>query len=139
MLIALAASADFLNNFKNFILVLLMVFIPWSSINLVDYYLVSKERVDIPALYDPNGRYGRWNVVSLTCYAIGVVVQIPFMAQKLYTGPITETLGGADISWIVGLVVTAVIFYPWAKRRFDPPAEMIYPPSLTEAVAKVRA
>jgi len=63
-------------------------------------------------------------------------VQIPFMAQKLYTGPITETLGGADISWIVGLVVTAVIFYPWAKRRFDPPAEMIYPPSLTEAVAK---
>jgi len=139
VLIALAASADFLNNFKNFILVLLMVFIPWSSINLVDYYLVSKERVDIPALYDPNGRYGRWNVVSLTCYAIGVVVQIPFMAQKLYTGPITETLGGADISWIVGLVVTAVIFYPWAKRRFDPPAEMIYPPSLTEAVAKVRA
>ena len=139
VLIALAASADFLNNFKNFILVLLMVFIPWSSINLVDYYLVSKERVDIPALYDPNGRYGRWNVVSLTCYAIGVVVQIPFMAQKLYTGPITQMLGGADISWIVGLVVTAVIFYPWAKRRFDPPAEMIYPPSLTEAVAKVRA
>ena len=139
VLIALAASADFLNNFKNFILVLLMVFIPWSSINLVDYYLVSKERVDIPALYDPNGRYGRWNLVSLTCYAIGVVVQIPFMAQKLYTGPITQMLGGADISWIVGLVVTAVIFYPWAKRRFNPPVEMIYPSSLTETVAKVRA
>lgn len=138
VLIALAASADFLNNFKNFILVLLMVFIPWSSINLVDYYLVSKERVDIPALYDPNGRYGRWNVVSLSCYAIGVVVQIPFMAQKLYTGPITEMLGGADISWIVGLVVTAVIFYPWARRRFHPPAEMIYPPSLTETATAVR-
>ena len=132
VIIALAASADFLNNFKNFILVLLMVFIPWSSINLVDYYLVSKERVDIPALYDPDGRYGRWNVVSLSCYAIGVVVQIPFMAQKLYTGPITEMLGGADISWLVGLVVTAAIFYPWARRRFHPPADMIYPAGLTE-------
>ncbi len=138
VIIALAASADFLNNFKNFILVLLMVFIPWSSINLVDYYLVSRERVDIPALYDPNGRYGKWNVVSLTCYAIGVVVQIPFMAQKLYTGPITEMLGGADISWIVGLVVTAAIFYPWARRRFNPPADMIYPPSLTETPASSR-
>jgi NCS1 family nucleobase:cation symporter-1 len=138
VIIALAASADFLNNFKNFILVLLMVFIPWSSINLVDYYLVSKERVDIPALYDPDGRYGRWNVVSLTCYAIGVVVQIPFMAQKLYTGPITELLGGADISWLVGLVATAAVFYPWAKRRFNPPTDMIYPQSLTETPATVR-
>lgn len=130
VIIALAASADFLNHFKNFILVLLMVFIPWSSINLVDYYLVSRERVDIPALYDPNGRYGTWNVVSLTCYAIGVLVQIPFMAQKLYTGPITQMIGGADISWIVGLVVTAAVFYPWARRRFNPPAEMIYPAGL---------
>ena len=132
VIIALAASADFLNNFKNFILVLLMVFIPWSSINLVDYYLVSRERVDIPALYDPDGRYGKWNAVSLTCYGIGIIVQIPFMAQKLYTGPVTEMLGGADISWLVGLVVTAAVFYPWARRRFNPPADMIYPPSLTE-------
>lgn len=127
VLIALGASADFLDNFKNFVLTLLMVFTPWSAINLVDYYLVSKERVDIPALYDPAARYGRWNVVALGSYAIGVVVQIPFLAQTLYTGPITKALGGADISWIVGLVVTAAIFYPLAKRRSNPPAQMIYP------------
>ena len=36
VLVALLASADFLNNFKNFVLVLLMVFTPWSAINLVD-------------------------------------------------------------------------------------------------------
>ncbi len=61
MFIAIAASADFLDNFKNFVLVLLMVFTPWSAINLIDYYLISKERIDIPALYDPKGRYGAWN------------------------------------------------------------------------------
>jgi nucleobase:cation symporter-1, NCS1 family len=125
--IALAASADFLTNFRNFILLLLMVFTPWSAINLIDYYLVSRERLDIPALYDPNARYGRWNTVSLVSYAIGIVVQIPFLAQTLYTGPLTEALGGADISWLVGLVVTAAVFYPWAKRRFDPPDRMVYP------------
>lgn len=53
LVVALLASADFLNNFKNFVLLLLAVFVPWSAVNLVDYYLVSKERVDIPALYDP--------------------------------------------------------------------------------------
>ena len=126
VLVALLASADFLDNFKNFVLVLLMVFIPWSSINLVDYYLVSAERVDVPALYDPKGRYGAFNIPALVTYAIGVLVQIPFLAQKLYTGPLTEKLGGADISWMVGLVVTAVIYYPWAKATTRVPAQTIW-------------
>lgn len=125
--IAVVASADFLDNFKNFVLVLLMVFIPWSAINLTDYYVISKEHVDIPALYDPAGRYGSWNLPALACYAIGVVVQIPFLAQKLYTGPITNMLGGADISWIVGLAVTAVLYYFVVGRRTTAPTEMIYP------------
>lgn len=114
--VALFASADFLTSFRNFVLVLLMVFTPWSAINLVDYYLISREQVDVEALYDPDGRYGRWNVVALTTYVIGVVVQIPFLAQTLYTGPATKALGGADISWIVGLVVTAVVYFVWARR-----------------------
>jgi NCS1 family nucleobase:cation symporter-1 len=139
VLIALVASADFLSNFKNFVLTLLMVFTPWSAINLVDYYLVSKERVDIPALYAPDGRYGRWNGVALTSYAIGILAQIPFLAQSLYTGPITKALAGADISWIVGLVLTAAIYYPWASRRAVAPAHMIYPEEVAaEAVEPVR-
>ncbi|MCD2462239.1 purine-cytosine permease family protein [Streptomyces sp. NPDC056374] len=132
MVIALAASDDFLDNFKNFVLLILMVFTPWSAINLVDYYLVSRERVDIPALYDPAGRYGRWNVTALTCYAVGVAVQIPFLATKLYTGAITKRLDGADISWIVGLVVTAALYWLWVRRTADPPAETIHP-AVTEA------
>jgi NCS1 family nucleobase:cation symporter-1 len=135
VLIALLASADFLGNFKNFVLVLLMVFTPWSAINLVDFYLISKERVDIPALYDPHGRYGSWNVVALGCYAFGIVAQIPFLAQKLYTGPITDALGGADVSWIVGLLVTAAVYYALARSRANPPAAMVYPDDGGEQVA----
>lgn len=125
--IAMAASADFLSNFKNFVLLLLTVFTPWSAINLVDYYVISRERVDIPALYDPNGRYGKWNLTALTCYVLGVAVQIPFLATKLYTGAITKKLDGADISWIVGLVVTSALYYVWARRTSNPPAETIRP------------
>jgi nucleobase:cation symporter-1, NCS1 family len=127
VLIALLASADFLDKFRSFVLLILMAFTPWSAINLTDYYLVSKERVDIPALYDPDGRYGRWNVPALVCYAIGIAVQIPFLAQSLYTGPLTEALGGADISWLVGLVVTAGIYYGWATRTSNPPPQIVYP------------
>lgn len=93
VLLALLASADFLSNFKNFVLVLLMVFTPWSAVNLVDYYLISREKVDIPALYDPDGRYGRWNAPALTAYVVAIVAQVPFLAQSLYTGPVTGWLG----------------------------------------------
>jgi NCS1 family nucleobase:cation symporter-1 len=129
MLIALWASADFLGNFKNFVLLLLMVFTPWSAINLTDYYLVSKERVDLPALYDPNGRYGRWNAAAITTYAVGILVQVPFLAQSMYTGPLTDKLGGADISWIIGLVVPAVMYYLWASRRNVAPDAIIRMPA----------
>ena len=114
VIVALVASADFLNLFKNFILLLLMVFTPWSVINLIDYYKVSGHRIDVAALYDPDGRYGRWNAVALVSYAIGILVQIPFLSQALYTGPLTAYLGGTDISWIVGIVVTAAVYWPWA-------------------------
>src|SRR6185503_19680903 len=106
VLIALLASEDFLGNFRDFVLLLLAAFTPWSAINLIDYYLISRERYDIPALYDPDGRYGRWNVTALVSYAVGIAVQVPFVAQTMYTGPLAKKLDGADISWIVGLIVT---------------------------------
>ena len=127
VLIALFASKDFLNVFKNFVLLLLMVFTPWSVINLVDYYKISRDRLDIPALYNPDGRYGRWNVPALVSYGIGVLIQVPFLAQALYTGPVTKWLGGADISWIVGILVTMAVYYPWAKATNRAPAATIYP------------
>ena len=125
--IALWATEDFLTNFRNFVLLLLMVFTPWSAINLTDYYLISKEKVDLPALYEPDGRYGRWSVVAITTYVVGILVQVPFLAQTLYTGPMTEVLGGADISWIIGLVVPSVMYYLWAGRRHVAPDRMVRP------------
>ncbi|GAA5153713.1 cytosine permease [Pseudonocardia eucalypti] len=138
VLIAVLASRDFLTNFRDFILVLLTVFTPWSAVNLVDYYLVSRERVDVPAVYDPDGRYGRWNPVALVSYLVGIGVQVPFLAQAMYTGPLAEALGGADISWLVGLAVTAAVYYPWARRTARPPAEMIYPPGTVTEAATTR-
>lgn len=127
MLVALLASADFLNTFKNFVLLLLTVFVPWSAVNLVDYYLISKEKVDVPALYDPAGRYGAYNWTALGCYFAGVVIQIPFLNQALYRGPIAGALGGADISWIVSLAATSLLYYWLARGSQSVPDRMILP------------
>lgn len=125
--IALWASADFLKNFKNFVLSLLMFFVPWSVINLLNFYIIARRHIDIPALYTTTGRYGKLHVPTVAVYAVGVLVQIPFLAQAIYTGPVTKALGGVDISWLVGLVVTAILYYPIGRRAFVYPDRMIYP------------
>ncbi|MYW69124.1 cytosine permease [Streptomyces sp. SID8379] len=127
--VALAGKDSFLSSFKDFLLFLLTFFTPWSAINLVDFYLISREKYDIPALSDPRGRYGAWRWDALVSYAVGVAAQLPFLATSFYTGPFVEPLGGADVSWIVGLVVPAVLY--WALARRDTthvPAETILEP-----------
>jgi NCS1 family nucleobase:cation symporter-1 len=114
-LLAIAGRHSFLKEFSAFILFLLAFFTPWSAINLVDYYGFTKSRYDVPALSDPNGRYGRWNVMTIAVYVIGVLVQMPFISTHFYTGPLVETLGGTDISWILGLIVPAVLYYVGAR------------------------
>ncbi|MEV0124246.1 cytosine permease [Streptomyces sp. NPDC050703] len=115
--VALLGKNSFLTSFKDFLLFLLTFFTPWSAINLVDYYLISRERYDIPALFDPHGRYGTWRWDALVVYAVGVLAQLPFLATHFYTGPLVGPLGGADISWIVGLAVPAVLYWATARRN----------------------
>ena len=95
--LALTGRHSFLKAFEAFILCLLAVFTPWSAINLIDYYRFTRSRYDVPALSDPDGRYGRWNMTGIAIYLIGILVQIPFLSTAFYTGPLVEPLGGVDI------------------------------------------
>ena len=116
ILLALAGRHSFLKSFEAFILFLLGVFTPWSAINLVDYYFFTRSRYDVPALSDPDGRYGRWNVIGIAIYLVGIGVQMPFLSSTFYTGPLVAKLGGADVSWILGLIVPAVLYFALAPR-----------------------
>lgn len=126
-LLALVGRHSFLKAFESFILCLLAVFTPWSAINLVDYYCFTRSRYDVPALSDPDGRYGRWNSTGIAIYLIGILVQIPFLSTAFYTGPLVDPLGGADISWIVGLLVPGALYYALgrASQRRAPPQAIL--------------
>ncbi|HTJ65133.1 MAG TPA: cytosine permease [Alphaproteobacteria bacterium] len=108
--VGILASGDFMANFKDFILFLAYFLIPWTAINLADYYLIRKERYDLAAIYDPNGIYGRINWRTMTAYLIAVLAQLPFVSSGFYTGPFVAAFGGADLAWVVGLIVPAVLY-----------------------------
>ena len=109
--IALAASRNFLTTFTDFLLFLLYFMTPWSAVNLVDYYFVRRERYDVAQLFVPDGVYGRFNIGAFTAYAIGVLIQVPFMNSTLYVGPVASWMGGAELAWVLGLAVSGGLYY----------------------------
>ena len=116
--LALVAAGNFLENYTDFILLLLYVLVPWTAINLVDFYLIRHGAYDVAAFFRPDGgRYGRYNVAALLCYAAGILVQVPFVSNPLYTGVVARLLGGADVSWIVGLVVVGPLYWAVMRRK----------------------
>lgn len=99
------------------VVALLVVLVPWTAINLIDFYLIHQGSYDLDSIFRfDGGRYGRFNWTAIGAYVIGIVVQIPFMATSLYTGPVATHIGGADLSWVVGLAVTGPVYLALARR-----------------------
>jgi nucleobase:cation symporter-1, NCS1 family len=123
---ALLGKAAFLHYYEGFILLLLYVLVPWTAINLVDYYLLRRGEYDVAAFFRQDGGiYGRVNAAAVLCYFIGILAQLPFIASSLYTGRVARALGGVDLSWIVGLAVSAPAYfllasYSRARQRLAP-------------------
>jgi NCS1 family nucleobase:cation symporter-1 len=114
---ALLSKESFLVNYEAFILLLLYVLVPWTAINLVDYYLLRRGQYDVASFFRRDGGiYGRINGAAVTCYVVGILVQLPFISSPLFTGPVARAIGGIDLSWIVGLAVTSPAYY-WLARR----------------------
>jgi NCS1 family nucleobase:cation symporter-1 len=120
-LVALLGQGDFMTTFEAFLTLLLYVLIPWSAINLADYFIVQKGEYVIADLFmRDGGRYGKWNRVGLISYGIGLVSQVPFMITPMYTGPLAEPLQNIDIAWLVGFVVTTGVYLLMVKSAPRP-------------------
>ncbi len=109
---AFISKSSFLSSYQAFILLLLYLLVPWTAINLVDYYLLRHGEYDVAAFFRQDGGiYGFVNGPAVICYVLGILVQVPFVSNPQYTGPVARALGGADLSWIVGLLITSSAYY----------------------------
>ena len=107
---------------ENFLNVLLVIFIPWSAVNLADYFIVRHGSYDVSSFFVPNGAYGKLAWRGLAAYAIGLGAEWPFVLQPDYTGPLVSRLGGADISWVIGWVVAAAAYLALVRAGRTSPA-----------------
>ncbi|MEU7003200.1 alpha/beta fold hydrolase [Nonomuraea sp. NPDC046570] len=117
-LVALAMPVAYLGSFNDFVTIVLYLLVPWSAVNLADYYWVRRGRYAVTALFDQNGIYRRWGASGLIAYGLGFAAMIPFMSTGLFTGPAAVALGGADVAFVVGLLVAGGA-YLVGNRHYD--------------------
>jgi nucleobase:cation symporter-1, NCS1 family len=110
VVVAMLGYRSFVTNLTDFLDVLLVVFIPWSAVNLTDYFVIRRARYDVGAFFVPGGVYGNFAWRGLLAYMAGLAAEWPFVSQPDYTGPVVKSLGGADISWLVGWFVSAAVY-----------------------------
>ncbi|PSR32370.1 MAG: cytosine permease, partial [Sulfobacillus thermosulfidooxidans] len=109
--LAIWGQGNFLNNYGNFLLIILYFLVPWTAINLTDFYFVRHGHYDVPSILHVGGQYPLFNFRTLITFFVTIAIEVPFINTTLYEGPLAKLLGGADISWIVGLIVASVLYY----------------------------
>ncbi len=139
---SVAVSGDLINTYENFIFFLIAFLIPWSAVNLVDFYFVRKGRYHVGDLFTAKGRYRSVSWAGVAAYLIGCAVMIPFISTTFYTGPLAAALG-FDISWMVGLVVSGAVYALFARiarvRESDAAAAALDPKEAAETAAALAA
>jgi len=110
LIIALLIPDHYLSSFNSFVLLMLYFLIPWTAVNLVDFYFVRRGEYAIAEILKPNGIYRRWAWRGLVAYTVGFVAMIPFFSISFFVGPVAQLLGGADFSFVIGLIVSGGLY-----------------------------
>lgn len=110
-------SGSGLSVLNIYLVVMLYFLVPWTAVNLTDYFFVRKGRYAIPHFFLPHDNiYGHWGSRGLLAYLIGFLAMIPFFTifngpQEVFVGPLARMIGSVDMAWLVGLIVSGVAYY----------------------------
>jgi len=108
-------APDFAANFDSWMAGLVLWMSPWAGVVLADFYLIRRQRIDVAQLYaDPNtSSYGDVNWIGIAAFLLGL--GCGWLFEFGLVGPLQgyisrHFLQGADISWLVGIVVAGGVY-----------------------------
>src|SRR5213082_3620741 len=106
---------SFAKAFDNWMISLLLWMSPWAGVVLTDFFIVRRGRIDVDELYrDPaRSAYGDINWGGIVAFVVGLIAgwSVEDGLVPALQGPIsTRLLGGADLSWLVGIVVAGGVY-----------------------------
>jgi nucleobase:cation symporter-1, NCS1 family len=111
LVLAFLGYRNFTQNYENFLIVLDYWIMPWLAVVLLDFYLF-RHREPMAFSQAPG-----WNWNGSIAFAIGLVVSIPFMSERFFTGPLASWFSGADFGYFIGFLVAGLVYLLLNRRR----------------------
>ncbi len=119
-LIVFIQSDSFAHDFDNWLASVVIWISSWAGVMLVDFFVVRRGKIDVPALYVEPSRsiYGDVNWAGIVALLVGIVAAWSwgYGLVGALQGPVAKATNNVDISWLVGFVVSGGLYY--ALRPF---------------------
>jgi NCS1 nucleoside transporter family len=118
-------APSFAKAFDNWMISLLLWMSPWTGVILADFYIKRKGQIEVAELYrsPETSAYGDINWNGMIAFLAGLVAgwSVEDGLVGALQGPISiNLLGGADLSWLVGIVVSGGVYLALGKRVTSP-------------------
>ncbi len=113
LLLAVYGAADFGRFYEQFLLLLDYWITPWLGIIAIDFFVLKKTS------FSNMSRIPVFSWRAIASYLIGVLISIAFIPSIGYfgfTGPLAPLMGGADFSYFVSFLVSAILYYLISRK-----------------------
>jgi nucleobase:cation symporter-1, NCS1 family len=109
--LTLSAFPDFVNHAQRWVTHLGNVAAPLAGVVLADYVVLKRQQIDVPALFDPAGRYRYLNGVNVTAIvAFGIGVAAYYMVPADWV----------KVVWGIGVGATSYLALAWLRADLAP-------------------
>src|SRR4029077_10911121 len=119
-------APSFAKAFDNWMISLLLWMSPWAGVVMADFFIKRKGQIDVAELYNSpeTSAYGDINWGGIIAFLAGLVAgwSVQDGLVPALQGPISGLLGGADFSWLFGIVVSAVVYLAISGRTVAAPS-----------------
>jgi NCS1 nucleoside transporter family len=118
-------APSFAKAFDNWMISLLLWMSPWAGVILADFFIKRKGKIDVAELYrsPETSAYGDINWGAMIAFFAGLVAgwSVEDGLVGALQGPISiNLLGGADLSWLFGIVVSGAVYLALGRRVTSP-------------------
>src|SRR5436309_11151416 len=113
-------APSFAKSFDNWMISLLLWMSPFAGVVLADFYVRREGKIDVAELYRaPDvSAYGDINWAGIIAFAAGLIAGWSFEDGLVpaLQGPTAGLLYGADLSWLVGILVSGGLYLALSRR-----------------------
>jgi purine-cytosine permease-like protein len=119
-------APSFAKAFDNWMISLLLWMSPWAGVVLADFFIKRLGQINVAELYrsPETSAYGDINWSGIIAFFAGLIAgwSMEDGLVPALQGPISGLLGGADFSWLFGIVVAGAVYLVLSRRTVGAPS-----------------